>query len=185
MEQPKRTAFTAEAFIAWALDQATGRFELDNGTVVAMAPERVNHTRVKRNATIALHNAIGTRGLACEVLPDGASVRVGDRSVYEPDALVRCGPPLPGDAIEANDPVIVVEVVSPSSRGVDRGVKLASYFLLPSVRHYLIVDADKRVVIHNHRGEEGRIEVRILHDGALTLDPPGLTIEVQDIFVGL
>lgn len=185
MEQPKQTEFTADEFILWALNQATGRFELDNGALVAMAPERVNHTRAKRNVTIALHNAIGARGLACEVLPDGASVRVSDRSVYEPDALVRCGPHLPGDAVEANDPVIIVEVVSPSSRGVDRGVKLASYFLLPSLRHYLIIDSDKRVVIHNRRGEEGRIEVQVLRDGALTLDPPGLTIEVQDIFVGL
>jgi len=185
MEQPRRTEFTADEFIAWALEQPTGRFELDNGVVVAMAPERANHATAKGNAFVALRNAISARGVACQAFPDGMSVRVNDRTVYEPDALVRCGPQLPGDAIEANDPVIVVEVVSPSSRGVDRGVKLASYFLLPSVRHYLIVDTDKRVVIHNHRGEEGRIEVRILHDSSLTLDPPGLAIEVQDIFAGL
>ena len=122
------------------------------------------------------------RGLACEALPDGATVRIDDRTVYEPDALVRCGPALPGDAIEVGDPVIVVEVVSPSSRGIDKGAKLASYFSLPSVRHYLIVDTDKRVVIHHHLVEDGRIEFRFLHEGPLTLDPPGLTIEVQDIF---
>ena len=40
MEQPKQAEFTADEFIAWALEQPTGRFELDNGTVVAMAPER-------------------------------------------------------------------------------------------------------------------------------------------------
>jgi hypothetical protein len=89
MEQARRTEFTADEFIAWALEQATGRFELDNGAVVAMAPERVDHTRAKRNVTIALHNAIGARELPCEVLPDGASVRVNDRTVYEPDALIR------------------------------------------------------------------------------------------------
>jgi Uma2 family endonuclease len=185
MEQPKQTEFTADEFIAWALEQPTGRFELANGAVVAMAPERAQHATAKGNAFVALRQAIGARGLACQAFPDGMSVRIDDRTVYEPDALVRCGPQLPGDAIEANDPVIVVEVVSPSSRGVDRGVKLAGYFLLPSVRHYLIVDTDKRVIIHNHRSEEGRIEVRIVHGGSLTLDPPGLTIEVQDIFVGL
>ena len=185
MEQPRQTEFTADEFIAWALEQPAGRFELDNGTVVAMAPERASHATAKGNAFIALRNAIGARGLACQAFPDGMSVRINDRTIYEPDALVRCGPQLPGDAIEANDPVILVEVVSPPSRGVDRGAKLASYFLLPSLRHYLIVDTEKRVVIHNHRGDEGRIEVRILRDGLLTLDPPGLTIEVQDIFVGL
>ena len=185
MEQPRLTELTAEEFITWALEQPVGRFEFDNGVVVAMAPECANHATAKGNAFMAPHNAISGRGHTCQAFPDGMSVRIDDRTVYEPDALVRCGPRLPGDAIEANDPVIIVEVVTPSSRGVDRGVKLASYFLLPIVRHYLSVDTDKRVVSHNHRGDEGRIEVQILHDGSLTLDPPGLTIEVRDIFVGL
>jgi len=185
MEQPRRTEFTADEFIAWALDQASGRFELDNGAVVAMAPERVDHTRAKRNATIALHHAIGARSLPCEVLPDGASVRVNERTVYEPDALVRCGPLSPGGALEVSDPVIVVEVVSPSSRGVDTGAKLAAYVSLPSLRHYLIVDTDKHLVIHHHRDGKGEIGVRILADGALSLDPPGLTIDVRDLFHGI
>jgi Uma2 family endonuclease len=185
MEQPRPTAFTADEFMAWAMEQATGRFELDNGIVVAMAPERVDHSRAKRNATIALHTAIGGRGLACEVLPDGASVRVNDRTVYEPDALVQCGPPSPGGALEVSDPVIVLEVVSPSSRGIDTGAKLAGYFSLPSVRHYLIVETTRRVVIHHHRDDKGAIGVQILHDGLLTLEPPGLAIEVRDLFQGI
>jgi Uma2 family endonuclease len=185
MEQPRQTEFTADEFIAWALEQPQGRFELDNGVVVAMAPERVNHAIAKLNATIALHNAIGARGLACQALPDGMSVRVNDRTVYEPDALVRCGPRLPGDALEVSDPVIVVEVVCPSSRGIDTGAKLARYFSLPSLRHYLIVDTDSRVVIRHRRAEDGRIEVSILHDGPPTLEPPGLAIEIQDIFSDL
>jgi Uma2 family endonuclease len=185
MEQPKQTEFTAEEFIAWALEQPTGRYELDNGTVVAMAPERASHATAKLNAVIALRNAIVARDLACQAFPDGMSVRVNDRTVYEPDALVRCGQPLPGDAIEVADPMIVVEVVSPSSRGVDRGVKLAGYFALPSLRHYLILDTDKRVVIHHRRGEDGQIGVGIVHDGPLTLDPPGLVIDLRDIFDGL
>jgi Uma2 family endonuclease len=184
MEKPKQTEFTADEFIAWALEQPTGRFELDNGVVVPMAPERVNHGRAKAQAWLALRLAIAARGLACEALPDGTTVRIDDRTVYEPDALVRCGPPLPGNAIEADDPVIVVEVVSPSSRGIDKGAKLVSYFSLPSVRHYLMVDTDRRAVVHHHLVEDGRIESRILNEGPLTLDPPGLTIEVQDVFAG-
>lgn len=185
MEQPRQAEFTADEFIAWALERPEGRFELDNGIVVAMAPERVDHGRAKARAWRALDAAITARGLACEAHPDGVTVRIDDHTVYGPDALVRCGPPLPGDAIEADDPVIVVEVVSPSSRGIDKGAKLASYFSLPSVRHYLIVDTDKRVVIHHRRDEEGQIGVRIFREGLLTLDPPGLAIEVRDIFVGL
>jgi Uma2 family endonuclease len=185
VEQPKQSFFTADEFIAWALQQPTGRFELESGAVVAMAPERADHATAKGNAFMALRSAIRARGLICQAFPDGMSVRINDRTVYEPDALVRCGPHLPGDAIEANDPVIIVEVVSPSSRGVDRGVKLAGYFSLPSVRHYLIVDVDKRVVIHHRRDEQGRIAAEILSDGPLTLDPPGFGIDIRDIFDGI
>jgi Uma2 family endonuclease len=185
MEQPRRTAFTADEFIAWAMEQPSGRYELHDGKVVAMAPERVNHARAKAQVWLALRTAIGARGLACEALPDGVAVRVSDRVVYEPDVLVRCGPPAQGQAVEIGDPLIVVEVVSPSSRGIDAGVKLARYFTLPSLRHYVIVDLDGRAVIHHRRDEGGTIAVRVLHEGALTLDPPGLTIELRDVFAGL
>lgn len=185
MEQPRPTAFTADEFIAWALEQPSGRFELDNGRVVAMAPERVNHAIAKGNAFVALREAIGARGLACVAFPDGMAVRVNETTVYEPDALVRCGPALRGEAVEFDDPVVVVEVVSPSSRGIDRGAKLAGYFSLPSVRHYLILDTDKRLVIHHRRDDEGGIAVRVLHEGTLALDPPGLTVAVPDLFAGL
>jgi Uma2 family endonuclease len=182
MEQRKKTEFTADEFIAWAMEQSTGRFELDNGIVVAMAPERASHNQAKLNAAIALHGTIGARRLPCQVMTDGMAVRIDDRTVYEPDALVRCGLALPGEAIEVVDPIVVVEVVSPSSRGIDRGVKLAGYFSLPSVRHYLIIDTEKRVVIHHHRGDQGRIEVEVLHDGTLELDPPGMAIAIPEIF---
>lgn len=128
MERAAPTALTADEFLAWVQDRADGRFELADGQVVAMGPECVNHARAKAQCWLALRTAIAAQSAACEALPDGAMVRVNARTVYEPDALVRCGPPLPGDAIEVADPVIVVEVVSPSSRGIDTGLKLSGYF---------------------------------------------------------
>lgn len=68
-EQPRRTGLTADEFIAWVLEQAQGRFELDNGTVVAKAPERVGHGRAKNRTLRALEAAIAERGLACEAHP--------------------------------------------------------------------------------------------------------------------
>ena len=52
MGQPRQAELTADEFIAWALEQPTGRFELDNGVVVAMAPERASHAVAKLNAVI-------------------------------------------------------------------------------------------------------------------------------------
>lgn len=183
MDQPRQTAFTADEFFAWAEDQP-GRFELVGGQVVAMAPERLAHTRAKLDVAIALRIALAGRSLECEAVGDGATVRIDERTVYGPDSLVRCGPRAPDDAIVVADPVVVVEVISPSSRGADTGAKLAGYFRLASVRHYLIVDTDARLVIHHRRDDEGAIAVRIVSDGTLSLDPPGIEIAVADLFPG-
>ncbi len=74
------------------------------------------------------------------------AVALDEATTYEPDALVRCGPPLPDDAVTLTDPVIVVEVLSPSTRASDAGTKLDDYVRLHSLRHYLIVKAENRSV---------------------------------------
>ena len=73
-------------------------------------------------------------------------------TAFEPDALVYCGPRLPAHSIEVSEPVVVVEVLSEGTAARDHGVKLAGYFSLPSVAHYLILDADDRMAIHHKRG---------------------------------
>jgi len=76
----------------------------------------------------------------------------------------------------------VVEVLSEGTAARDHGVKLAGYFSLQSVAHYLVLDADNRMAIHHKRGLGDMIETRILKQGQLRLDPPGLEIPVQDLF---
>ena len=60
--------------------------------------------------------------------------------------------------MEIPNPVIVVEVLSPSTAADDHGVKLDGYFSLRSVEHYLILDSDRRVMIHHKRGQAEAIE---------------------------
>jgi Uma2 family endonuclease len=180
--QPKLSRLTADEFLAWALEQPRGRFELAGGEVVAMAPERVEHARAKLAATLALRTGLLAGGLPCEAIIDGVAVRIDDLTVYEPDVIVRCGERAPGTAIEVADPVVLVEVVSPSSRAIDSGAKLTDYFRLPSVRHYLVVNIDARAVAHHRRDEAGEIATLILRDGELVLDPPGMTVAVEEFF---
>lgn len=177
-----KTKMTVDEFLAWAEDRP-GRYELVDGEVYAMSPERARHARAKAAAYVALADAIRRVGIGCEAFPDGMTVRVEESTAYEPDALVRCGPPLPGEAIEVPDPIVVIEVLSPSSSRHDTGAKLAGYFRLPSVRHYLIVDPVRRLVIH-HRRAEAVIETRIVSEGLLRLDPPGIALAVEALFPG-
>ena len=113
-------------------------------------------------------------------LPDGATVETGD-SDYEPDALVNCGEPMADDAIAAPHPVIIVEVLSPGTASTDTGGKLADYFRVPSVAHYLIVHPTRRTVIHHRRTDAG-IDTRIVVNGPITMAPPGIVITVENIY---
>lgn len=171
-----------EEYRRWAEVQPRGRHERVAGEVVAMAPERAAHVRVKARVWQALDRAIRAAGLPCEALADGATVEVGDDTDYEPDAVVTCGERMADDAIVAPNPVVVVEVLSPSTRSVDSGAKLADYFRVSSIRHYLIVRADRRAVVHHRRRDDGGIETQLVTEGRITLDPPGIGIAVEDLY---
>lgn len=176
---------TSDEFIAWALEQPEGRrYELVGGQVVAMAPERSAHALVKARVWRALDEAIAAADLPCTAYPDGMAVVVDDTITYEPDALVRCGEPLPDDAVKIFDPVIVVEVLSPSTRARDTGAKLEDYFRLPSLHHYLIVKTENRAAIHHRRLDDGTgtIATRIVRSGDIELTPPGLRVTVGSFF---
>src|SRR4051794_40104665 len=174
---------TADEFIEWAMGLPDGeRYELVGGELVAMPPERAMHTRTKGRVYRALGDAVERASLPCEAFADGMSVQVDADTVYEPDALVRCGEPVHEDTVKISDPVIVVEVISPSSRGQDTGAKFEDYFRLLSVRHYLVVNARKRSIVHHHRDAAGQIQTRIVRAGTLDLSPPGITLALDDLF---
>jgi len=173
---------TRAAYRAWVAAQPRGRFEWVDGEVVAMAPERVGHNRAKIAAFLALRAAVAAAGAPCEVFIDGITVAVGDHADYEPDVVVNCGERLDADRVDAPDPVILVEVLSPSTRGIDTGRKLIDYFLLPSVRHYLILRPNRPVIVHHERDEAGGIRTAVVATGSITLDPPGLTVAVSALF---
>lgn len=183
MAAPARRRMTADEFLDWAMEQPDGaRYELIAGEVVAMAPERASHARAKVAVFDRLRAAVAEAGLPCEAFIDGMAVRVDEATVYEPDVLLRCGPPIADDCIEIRDPLIVVEVLSPSSRHKDTGGKLDDYFRLASVRHYLIVKTANRTVIHHRREEGSELQTRIVREGSIELRPPGLAVEVASLF---
>ena len=160
-----------DEFLSWAVDQP-GRYELFRGEVYAMSPETAGHADTKAAVYNALLAGIRARHLPCHVFPDGMTVRIDETTAYEPDALVYCGEKLPPSAIEVPEPVIVAEVI-PSSRQVDLGIKLAGYFLLPRLAHYLIVDPTRSLILHHSRTGDA-ILTRVVTEGAIVLDPPGL-----------
>lgn len=173
---------TRDEFRRWAESQ-TQRYERMAGEPVAMAPERTVHIRLKSRVWLALDRAIRAAGLDCEAIADGLTVEVDEDTDYEPDAVVNCGPRLDGEAIVATNPVIVVEVLSPSTQSIDSSDKLADYFRVPSIQHYLIVRAKRREIIH-HARSGADIVSRAINIGAIRMDPPGISIDVAEVYAG-
>jgi Uma2 family endonuclease len=165
-------------FLAWVETQPHGRYELVGGEIVAMAPERVRHNLVKLAVARALQDAVTAARLPCTVFTDGVAIVINDETTREPDASVQCGVSANLDSMVIEAPVIVVEVTSPSSEGSDVEVKLVDYFSVPSIQHYLIVHPERRVVVHHQRQERDKLHTRILHDGDVTLSPPGMSVSV-------
>jgi Uma2 family endonuclease len=174
---------TVDEFLAWA-EGLEGRWELLNGVPYRMPAERTGHTKAKYRIHKALERAVEKAGAPCHVLGDGPGVRITQYVLREPDALVYCGPEVPDDALEVSNPVVVVEVTSPSTRKVDDTVKRDDYFSLPSVLHCLIVDPAGPPVIHYSRQADGRITRSVVNTGPLTLSPPGIAVEVSEMLAG-
>jgi Uma2 family endonuclease len=172
---------SVDEFLLWAEGQE-GRWELHDGGAKRITPERADHVRTKGEAFVALRLAARRAGCDCEVFGSGGAVQINQRTIYAPDGAIVCGPKLPDRAILLVNLIVVVEVLSPSTAAIDHGRKLSGYFSLPSVQHYLILDPERRVVIHHKRGASDAIETRVLTDGVAQLDPPGFKVAVEALF---
>ena len=174
-----RPAMTVDEYLAWSERQSERlRTELINGQIVTMPSERLLHSRIKGIVYLALREAVRAANLPCEALPDGPAVQIDLHTAYEPDAMVYCGEAPAPDSLLITSPVVVVEVLSPTTRHTDTSAKLIGYFKLPSVAHYLIIDPDTRTVTHHGRSGTPNL----LSAGPLHLDPPGLDLTVEDLF---
>lgn len=137
--------------------------------------------RIKRRIDHALGATLAKGVHACEVFVSGPKVQIDAATAFEPDVVVSCAE-VP-DGLLLPEPLIVVEVLSPSKRDKDFTVKLAGYAALPSVAYYLLVDTQRRLVVHHHRSPgEQEFRTTIARSGTLHLDPPGLAPDLDEIY---
>ena len=179
-----QTRLTVDEFLAWAVRQAEGKYELIDGVIVMQQAQKWGHSKVKLAVYAALRNAISVAGVPYYAAPDGPTVRISKHKAFVPDALVAPLPEPEFDDLEINDPIIVVEVLSPSTVRMDSTTKLRGYFKVASVRHYLIVDPKKCAVTHYRRGRDGAVKRRVVRKGTLALKPPGIEIGLSDVLGG-
>jgi Uma2 family endonuclease len=154
MAETQMRSMTPEEFYQWQLDQDE-RYELVEGVPV---PPRAMSGASNVHDTI-LVNCIGElgsylRGRPGRLASANTTLRTAPRTARRPDVSVDCAPPR-ADSYEAHRPTVVIEVLSPSTRKIDRFTKLEEYRRHPSPRHILLIDPDAVAAKLYSRPDEG------------------------------
>ena len=166
-------------YLAYADAHPHQRFELLGGVPAARAPATIRHNVIAGNINSGLRGQVRDRG--CQSLRETGTVSDNDAEFMpQPDVLVRCGP-LDGRRRWVDDPVVVIEVLSPSTMADDRGYKCRKYPSdFQSIRHVALVYQDELRIEHWSRGSEG-----VLSEGPRVLSRPDDTLEFRAVGASL
>jgi len=170
------------AFVAWE-SRRKGRYELIGGEIRATAGGNRAHDLVAGNTLTALR--VTLRGRECDVHGSNLKVTSPAGMVTYPGVFVRCGP-LADEAIECDDPVVVAEVLSPSTRSEDLVRKRWAYQAIPSLAHLVYIDAAHVGIEIATRAAEGRWLSTFLRrlDDRLHLEALEVEVPLAEIYAG-
>lgn len=158
----KLSLMSVEDYLASEL-RSEIKHEYLGGVIHAMAGATNNHNTVALNISTAFRN--GLRGKPCRPFNSDTKVRVllpTQTRFYYPDVSVICRQNAPNDSFQ-DAPVVIVEVLSRSTRRIDLGEKKDSYLTIPTLSVYLLVEHDEATVVAYRRTDEGF--VREVYEG--------------------
>lgn len=189
MSLAQRKPMTVAEFLDWA-ERQDRKWEFDGvgpvpwgGQAQAMGGGTNAHLTIGRNVVGELF--VRLRGRPCQPYGSDAGVETGVGTLRYPDAVVSCVPQdRRGRAVR--EPVVVFEVLSPSSARTDRSTKLAEYGATPSVRRYVLLEQDEVMATVFARDEAGEWVGRVLRPGAtLALPECGVAVPLDALYEGL
>ena|SRR5579862_5309685 len=139
--------------------QSEVRHEYVNGVILAMAGETPRHNRIAGNVYLKLETEFGDR--PCTAFFEGVRVRVSPTQYRYPDVTALCGDPQfdADNPPSLLNPTVIVEVLSASTEGTDRGEKFSEYRQLVGLTDYILVTQEEPLVIHYARQSPTRWEV--------------------------
>ncbi|WP_045222651.1 Uma2 family endonuclease [Desulfonatronum thioautotrophicum] len=172
---------TAQDYLAWEVEQE-GKHEYYYGEIFAMGGASRRHVTVALNVAADLNEQLA--GSPCRAyMADMMVEAVADEVYYYPDVFVTCDPTDHRADRFMRSPVLVVEVLSPSTEAYDRGEKFAKYRLISSLREYVLIDPERLTVEAYRRTGEGVWTLRDVPNGEpLYLDGLKLEIAWQRMF---
>ncbi len=184
MGLPEINTITAQEYLemeATSLD----KHEFYQGKVFAMSGASIPHNIISRNLMLGLGNKL--KGKGCMPFGSDLRIHIPTNSLYTyPDLSIICG-----DIEKTNDkfdtvtnPIVIIEILSESTRDYDRGTKFKLYRDIPSLKEYLLVDSESVSIEHYAINTDGKWqlnEYRTLED-EMILHNVSITLDVKEIY---
>jgi Uma2 family endonuclease len=160
------------------------KHEFVAGRRFAMSGALEAHNVISVNTVVALTTRL--RGGPCRVFNSDMMVRIESLdTAYYPDVHVECGQGTAPASRYHDHPAVIVEVLSPSTARFDRGAKFEDYRAFPSLRSYVLVSSERRVVELRRIDASGEITTTTLHDGdEVVFSELGIAIPVAELYEG-
>jgi Uma2 family endonuclease len=184
MAEPAISRMTLEEFLRWD-DGTDTRYELIDGCPVAMAPPAEAHRILAVRLVSRIDAALaGRRPCNAQIEPGVVRPDRAD-SYYVPDIAVTCEPNEPGRQAML-DPILIVEILSPSTERSDRRLKLPAYQKIESVREILLIDADSHhAEVYRRENNHWGIELVRGGEATLLLASIELRISMSELYEGI
>ena len=160
--------------------KASVRHEYIAGTLYALAGVTKRHSLIVRN--VSGHLWLAARGTPCRVYAEDVKMRPADNLFYYPDVMVACHEE-EGDPLFETAPCLLIEVLSNSTAHIDKREKLIAYQHVKSLKTYLLIHQDKKLVERHWRDAEGRWQHAQVSEGEqVALECPAMTLSVEEIY---
>ena len=183
----KRQRMTPDEFLAWQLRQDR-LYEFVDGLPLLplkmMAGATQRHDRVVINAILSLGNQL--RDKPCRPMTSDVAVSIPKGNFRRPDITVECGKPESDRTMTAQEPRVVMEVLSPSTLSFDRFRKLEEYKTTPGLKVVLLVDTElPQVTVHRRDGDRWQVNTLEGLDSVIGLAEIGATLALRDLYDGV
>jgi len=166
-----------DEFLAWERNQPE-RYEYAGGVITMMTGGWLDHSAIASNLWAALRDQL--RGSTCRAFR-GDSKIIANHSIRYPDLSVTCTQ-VRGTEDVVLDPVVIIEVISPSTEREDRGRKKFDYFATPSIRQYALIEQDERRIDLYTRAGASWIDEIVEGDAVLKLSSISVEINLDVIY---
>lgn len=185
MQLAEKHALSEAEYLAFE-ETSPFRHEYVGGEAYAMSGGTLRHNRVSLNTASLLLARLA--GKPCQVFMSDVKLHVAcDSAYYYPDVMVTCA----AQATAANesqvvsDPVLIVEVLSPSTEATDRREKLHAYRHLPSLQEYALVSQDmQQVEVYRRQGDTGWLYITFEPGDTVEFAAVGLTLPIAELYAG-